>query len=141
MKLMLATFRQFLAIYIGFLQLYPVGAAQNPPAPPLTSAEQRIKDRVSEIAIGGKLTVRKVDGREYHGRLQSVDNRDFSLREVDLQTTVTVPYIEVDRVSKDYGGRGFGGRRVNPKRARIIGIVFVAALLTIVVVAVANDKS
>ena len=141
MKPMQASFRQFLACLVAVLQLYPLGAAQNPPAPQLTSGEQRIKDKVSEIAIGGKLTVRKVDGTEYHGRLQSVDNRDFSLREVDLQTTVTVPYIDVDSLSKDYGGKGFGGRRVNPKRARIIGIVFVAALLTIVVVAVANDKS
>jgi hypothetical protein len=37
--------------------------------------------------------------------------------------------------------RGFGGRRVDPKRSLIIGAIFVGTLLTIVFVLVANDKS
>jgi hypothetical protein len=52
---------------------------------------------------------------------------------------VTIPNNEIDRVRK--GGKGFGGRRVDPKRSLIVGAVFVGALLTIVFVLVANDKS
>jgi len=133
--------RTILVWSLALLQICPVGAAQTRPLPQLTPAEQRVKDQVNGIAIGGKLTVRKVDGTEYHGRLQAVDPQVFSVREVDLKSIVSIAYADVDRVSKDYGGKGIGGRRVNAKRSRIIGIVLVAGLLTLVIAAVASDKS
>ena len=110
---------------------FPLGA--KPP--------QSIKEQVNAISIGGKLTIRKTDGTEYHGRLESVGSATFSINEVDLHTAVTISYTEVDRVSKNYGRKGFGGRRVDPKRSLIVGVIFVAALLTTVFVLVANDKS
>ena len=134
---MLSTIRRIVAALVACLSL----PAQNLPVPPGSAAVQRIKERVGEIAIGGKLTVRKLDGTEYHGRLQAVDDQQLSVREVDLGQVVTVPFAEIEHVSKDYGGKGFGGRRVNPHRSRIIGLAVVAGLLTIVFVAVAADKS
>ena len=106
--------RTVLAWSLALLQMCPLGAAQVP-VPQLTPAEQRVKDQVNGIAIGGKLTVRKIDGTEFHGRLQAVDPREFSVREVDLKSIVSIAYADVDRVSKDYGGKGIGGRRVNAK--------------------------
>ena len=134
---MFSTVRQIVAALVACVSV----TAQTQPAPPAAAAVQRIKDRVGEMAIGGKLTVRKLDGTEYHGRLQAVDDQQLSLREVDLGTVITVTYAEIERVSKDYGGKGFGGRRVNPHRSRVIGIAIVAALVTVVIAAVAADKS
>jgi len=120
-----------LALFLAFVLAYPLGAL---PA-------RSIKDQVNDISIGGKLTVQKMDGTEYHGRLESVGPETFSIDEVDLHTAVTISYNEVDRVRKNYGGKGFGGHRVDPKRSLIVGAIFVGALLTIVFVLVANDKS
>ena len=126
---------------LAFLLANPLSAQQNAPAPGLSPAAVKIRERVNAIPMGGKLTVRKVDGTEFHGNLQAIDASTFSVREVDLRTVVTVAYEDVDRVSKNYGGKGFGGRRVNPKKSLIVGIVVVGALLALVFVAVANDKS
>ena len=120
-----------LALFLAFVLACPLGAK---PA-------RSIKDQVNDIPIGGKLTVRKTNGTEYHGRLESVGPETFSIDEVDLHTSVTISYSEVDRVRKNYGGKGFGGHRVDPKRSLIVGAIFVGALLTIVFVLVANDKS
>ncbi|MGI8744987.1 MAG: hypothetical protein ACR2NN_20935 [Bryobacteraceae bacterium] len=127
-----------LPLLLALLQAYPLVARQSVPLDP---AAQRIKDQVEVIPIGGKLTVRKTDGTEYHGRLQAIEPQMFSIREVDLKATVTIPYSEVDRIRKNYGGKGFGGRRVDPKRSLIAGAIIVGALFTIVFVAVAKDKS
>ncbi len=81
------------------------------------------------------------DGTEYHGHLQAIEPQMFSINEVDLKRTVTIPYSEADRVGKNYGGKGVGGRRVDPKRSLIFGAVFLGALFTFVFVALANDKS
>ncbi len=126
---------------LAFLQAYPLAAMQNVPAPPLNPATQKIKDQINAIQIGSKLTIRKTDGTEYHGRLDAVQTQTFSIREVDLKQIVTFPYSEVDRVRKNYGGKGIGGRRVDPKRSLIVSAAIVGALFTILIVALAKDKS
>jgi hypothetical protein len=75
-------------------------------------------------------------GRNITGRLEALAPDTFSIDEVDLHTTVTVPYSEVARVRKNYGGKGFGSSRVDPKGILNIGAFFVRALLTIVSVLV-----
>ena len=114
--------------------------AQAGPGVTLSPAAQKVRMQVSHIAIDGKLTVRKIDGTEYHGRLDSIDADSFSVREVDLKKTLRFAYDDVDRVSKNYGGKGFGGRRVNPKGSLIAGVAL-GALLVVLIVLVAHDKS
>jgi hypothetical protein len=129
-----------LVLVLVLLQVYPL-AAQQGSSVPLSPASQEIKRQVSRIAIDGKLTVRKMDGTEYHGRLQSIEAESFSMHEVDLKQTVTLAYAEVDRVSKNYGGKGVGGKRVNPKRSLIVGAVTVGAVFVILIVLLAAEKS
>lgn len=93
------------------------------------------------MSIGGKLTVFKTDGTEYHGHLQAITPQDFSLIEIDLKQTFTLSYSEVERVSKNYGGKGIGGKRVNPRKSLIVGAVTLGAVLVVLVVALAMDKS
>jgi hypothetical protein len=87
------------------------------------------------------LTVRKMDGTEYHGHLQAATAQDFTFVEVDLKQTLTLPYKEVEQVSKNYGGKGIGGKRVNPMRSLIVGTVIVGVFVTVLAVALARDKS
>ena len=130
-----------LAFLLAFLQAYPLAAIQNNPAPSLSPVAQKIKIEVSRIPIDGKLTVRKIDGTEYHGHLQAIEPEEFSIREVDLKTTVTIPYDQVEQVRKNYGGKGIGGRRVDPKKNLIVAAVILGTVFTVLIVALAKDKS
>jgi hypothetical protein len=128
-----------LVLVLALLQVSAL-AAQQGPAVPLTPAAQKVKTQVSRIAIDGKLTAHMKDGSEYHGRLESIDSESFSVREVDLKQTVTISYADVDRVTRNYGGKGFGGKRVDPKKSLIAGIAL-GGLLVALIALVATDKS
>jgi hypothetical protein len=132
-----------LCILLALLQAFPLFAMQNESAlsPQLNAASQTVMSEVKKVPIGGKLTVRKRDGTEYHGHLQAVSPEDFTFIEVDLKQTLTFSYNEVEQVSKNYGGKGFGGKRVNPKRSLIVGAVIVGVIVTVLAVALAKDKS
>jgi len=128
-----------LALVLVLLQVCPLSAQPGAPGP-LTASAQKVKDQVSHIAIDGKLTVHMLDGTEYHGRLDGIDAASFSVREVDLKRTVAVLYGDVDRVSKNYGGKGIGGLRVDPKKSLIASLAL-AGLLVALIALVATDKS
>ena len=122
------------------LLLFPLrqAAAQQPN---LSAHAQDVRTSVNNLAIGGKMTVKMLDGSELHGNLSRIDSDAFSIREVDQRRLIDVRYDDVDRVSKDYGRKGIGGKRVNPHRAMLIGIVFIGALLALVFAAVLSDHS
>jgi hypothetical protein len=130
---------RLLAFCLTLLQAHAGVAMQGNPAA-LSPETAKIRDQVNDLPVGGKLTVRKIDGTEYHGNLQAIDGATFSIREVDLKQIVTLRYDEVARVSKNYGGKGIGGRRVNPRRSLIIGLIVVGGLIALAVAAVAADK-
>ncbi len=111
------------------------------PQTPLSSSAAKIRTQVQALPIGGKLTVAMPNGREYYGNLKSADSDSFTIREVDQKIEITLRYQEVNKVLKGYGRQGFGGRRVHPRRNLIAGICVIAGLLTLVIVAVASDKS
>ena len=132
-----------LCVVLVSLQALPLFAMQNENASTsqLNTASQRVMNQVKKVPIGGKLTVRKMDGTEYHGHLQAATPQDFTFIEVDLKQTLTLPYNEVEQVNKNYGGKGIGGKRVNPKRNLIFGTVIVGVFVTILAIALAKDKS
>ena len=132
-----------LCVFLAFLQAFPLFAMQNENAssPALNTAVQKVINQVKKVPVGGKLTVLKTDGTEYHGHLQAVGSQDFTFVEVDLKQTLTLPYNEVEKVSKNYGGKGISGKRVDPKRSLIVATVFVCAFFTVLIVALAKDKS
>jgi hypothetical protein len=134
--------RPLVATALVFLQM-PVGRAQTPTGaqPQLSPAAVRVKAEVDALPIGGKLTVNMLDGSEYHGNVRSIEADSFSIREVDLKSVLTLRYEEVKRVQKDYGRPGFGGKRVNPRTNRIVGLLFLGALLGIVFGVLAATKS
>jgi hypothetical protein len=101
----------------------------------------KIKAQVDQLPVGGRVTVEMLNGREFYGNIHSIEPESFSIREVDLKQVITIRYDEVKKILNDYGRKGFGGRRVHPRRARIVTLVVLGVLLTIVFVAVASDKS
>lgn len=133
-----------LCLLLALLQAFPLFAIQNqsPPSLPLSAAAQRVAEEVKKVPVGGKLTVLKTDGTEYHGRLQTIDQQGFSFMEVDLQQPLTLSYSEVQLVSENYGGKGIGGKRIHhPTRGLIIGAAVLGTIFVILIVALAKDKS
>jgi len=60
---------------------------------------------------------------------------------VDLKQILTLRDDEVARVTRDYGGKGFGGGGIRGQHRLLIGILIIGGLLTLVFVAVASDQS
>lgn len=129
-----------LILLLILFQILPL-VARGMQTAPSNPAVEKAKQELSKIPLDGKLTVTKTDGTEYHGRLESIDSETFVMREVDLKQTLTISYAEVNRIRKNYGGKGFGGHRVNPRTNLIAGIVTGAVLLALVIALVASDKS
>ena len=82
-----------------------------------------------------------MDVTEYHGHLQAITPNDFTFNEVGLKHTLTLPYSDVARVSNNYGGKGIGGKRVDPKRSLIAVTIIVSVVVTVLAVAISKDKS
>lgn len=131
--------RQCIAFGLAALQLSAF-SPQSVPAPPLSPAAQQQKDRIAKIGIGNKLSVRTTNGTEYHGRLESLAPETFSIQEVDLKQVETVRYSDVVKSYKNYGGKGFGGRRVNPKTNLITASVLAGVFIVIFIVAISQLK-
>jgi hypothetical protein len=136
--------RALIAVLLAFIQS-TAASAQLPPAqpnaPPLSAAADRIRSQVENLPVGGRLTVNMLDGNQYCGNLHSIEAGSFSIREVDLKKVLTLRYEEVQRIRKDYGRKGFGGRRVHPRTNRIAALVILGGLLVLVIALVAADKS
>ena len=130
--------RAFLAVVLAVLQA--TLAAQQSPVP-LTSAAGRVRSQVENLPVGGRLTVNMTDGSQYCGNLHSIEAQSFSIREVDLKQVLTLRYEDVQRVRKDYGRKGFGGRRVHPRTNRIAALAVLGGLLVLVFALLATDKS
>jgi hypothetical protein len=117
--------------------LHPLIAQQMPAR---QTAAQRVRAAIDNLPVGGRMTVQTLNGRELHGNLSAIDPESFSMREVDLKTSLTLRYDEVEKVTKDYGRKGFAGRRVSPRRRLIAGLFLLGGLLALIgVVAAVKD--
>jgi hypothetical protein len=100
-----------------------------------SSKVQKVKDQVQMFGIGEDVTVILLTGKEYYGGISKVEPDSFEIAEVDLKRRMAFDYKDVKKVRKGYGGRTFGGKRVNPRVQAIVTIVFVGALLGLVILA------
>jgi hypothetical protein len=110
-------------------------APQNIP-----SRIQKVKDQVQNIGIAEDATVILLTGKEYYGAISKIEPDSFEFAEVDLKQKMAFAYKDVKKVRKGYGGRTFGGKRVNPRTSMIAGIAVVGGLITLVAVAFAVSK-
>jgi len=99
-------------------------SSQNVP-----SQVQKVKDQVQKVGIAEDVTVILLTGKEYYGAISKIEPDSFEITEVDLKQKMAFDYKDVMKVRKGYGGRGFGGKRVNPRVNLIVGIIGAGALI------------
>src|SRR5262245_47237717 len=99
------------------------------------SQVQNVKDQVQKIGVAKKATIILLTGKEYYGAISKIEPDRFEIAEVDLKQRMEFDYKDVEKVRKGYGGRGFGGKRVNPRSSLIaviaaLGVIFGIGILT-----------
>ena len=99
-----------------------------------------VPEDIQKIAIGGKMIVVLVDGREHFGRLGHIGAADFELNDGASGQRMTFRYGEVKKVLKGYGGRTINGGRAHVGRQRVITLVVVGGLVTLALVAAVSLK-
>jgi len=110
-------------------------SSQNVP-----SQVQKVKDQVQKVGILEDVTVILLTGKEYYGSISKIETDRFEIAEVDLKQRMEFDYKDVKKVRKGYGGRGFGGKRVNPRHNLIAGISVVGLLFGIAILTATHTK-
>jgi len=110
-------------------------SSQNVP-----SQIQKVKDQVQKVGILEDVTVILLTGKEYYGAISKIEPDSFEIAEVDLKQKMAFDYKDVMKVRKGYGGRGFGGKRVNPRHNLIAGIAVVGLLFGIAILTATHTK-
>jgi len=110
-------------------------SSQNVP-----SQVQKVKDQVQKVGILEDVTVILLTGKEYYGSISKIEPDSFEIAEVDLKQKMAFDYKDVKKVRKGYGGRGFGGKRVNPRHNLIAGIACVGLLFGIAILTATHTQ-
>ena|SRR5262245_20048795 len=110
-------------------------SSQNVP-----SQVQQVKDQVQKVGILEDVTVILLTGKEYYGAISKIEPDRFEIDEVDLKQRMEFDYKDVKKVRKGYGGRGFGGKRVNPRHSLIAGIAVAGLLFGVAILGVIHSK-
>ena len=124
--------------YLCFAQTNP--ANPSPIKQVRVDKLEKLKNQVEKIGIGGKITVIRLDGRDFYGSVSSIEADGFQINEVDLKQRVGFKYAELKKVRKGDGEKNLiSGNRVNPRRGWLYGIAIVGTLFVILGVAL-SDK-
>ncbi len=101
---------------------------------------EQLKKQVEKIGIGRKITVIRLDEREFYGSVSNIEADGFQIDEVDLNQTVGFKYTELKKVRKGYGGKNYAvGKRVKPGRGLLYGAALLGGLFLILGIAL-SDK-
>jgi len=101
---------------------------------------EQLKKQVEKIGIGRKITVIRLDEREFYGSVSNLEADGFQIDEVDLKQTVDFKYNELKKVRKGYGGKNYAvGKRVKPGRGLLYGVAIFGTLFVILGIAL-SDK-
>jgi hypothetical protein len=124
--------------YLCFAQTDP--ANSSPMKRTQTAALEKLKKQVEKIGIGRKITVIRLDNREFYGSVSSIEADGFEIDEVDSKQTISFKYTELKKVRKDYGGKNYAvGKRINKNRGLIIASAVLGGLILLLVIGL-SDK-
>ena len=114
--------------------------AQTSP-PFLDKDAARIREKIEDLGVGHRLTVKMKNGDYYHGTVSKVDPAGFEMAEVDLAQVVKFQYAEIKSLYGSYGEKNLFGKRPNPKKSGFIalGVLAGVLLVPILIVATARD--
>jgi hypothetical protein len=95
----------------------------------------KIREGVEKIGISRKITVIFKTGQENYGAVAEIGTDTFQIVEIDQKQKLTIRYDEVKKVRGNYGGKGFAGKRPDPRWGLIAGAALIGGLFAIVVLA------
>src|ERR1051326_499533 len=98
-----------------------VTMAQTPP-PFLDKDASRIREKVENLGVGHRLTVKMKNGDYYHGTISKIEPASFEIAEVDLAQVVKFQYAEIKSLYGSCGEKNVFGKRPNPKKSSIIAL-------------------
>lgn len=134
----------FLAILITsnhlcFAQTNPVNSSQTKQVK--TAKLEKLKKQVEEIGVGGKITVIRLDNRDFYGKVNNIEADSFQIDEVDLKQTIGFKYTEIKKIKTGAGGKSLiTGRRANHKYGWLIGVATFGTLFVLLGVALSKDR-
>lgn len=131
----------FLAILITSNQLcFAQTNSTNQSQKKKTDTIEKLKKQVEKIGIGGKITVIRVDQRDFYGSVSNIEADGFQMIEVDLKQTVSFKYTEIKKIKTGDGEKNLiTGKRVNPRRGWLYGLAIFGTLFVILAVGL-SDK-
>ena len=131
--------RIFIALLLMF-GLTTATIAQTTP-PFLDKDAARIREKVEDLGVGHRLTVKLKNGDYYHGTISKTEPAGFEIAEVDLAQVVKFQYAEIKSLYGRYGEKNVFGKRPNPKTSSYIalGVLAGVLLVPILIVATARD--
>ena len=131
---------KFFIVLFCVLGLTTAPIAQTLP-PSLDKDAARIRQKIEDLGVGHRLTVKLKNGDYYHGTVSKIDPASFEIAEVDLSQVVKFQYAEIKSLYGSYGEKNVFGKRPNPKTSGFIalGVLAGALLVPIILVATARD--
>lgn len=135
--------RSFLSVFT-ILTLLIIGnrvcfAQTNPANSPSkkeiqTAAKEKLRKKVEKIGIGGKITVIRLDEKDFYGKITAIEADGFQIDDVDSAQTIDFKYAELKKVKKGDGERNLlTGKRNNPsaKRGLLYGALIFGTLFVL----------
>lgn len=90
--------------------------------------------------VGQDVTVKLNSGKEWHGRISSIEETGFKLVEVDLGQIILITYRDTNKLYKGYSKRNVFGQRINPQSRKIAGVATMAGLLGFLLIVASQIK-
>ena len=126
--------RSLIALLL-MLGVTTVAAAQTTP-PFLDKEAARIREKIEDLGVGHRLTVKLKNGDHYHGTISKIDSTSFEIAEVDLAQVVKFQYAEIKSLYGSYGEKNVFGKRPNPKTGIFVFAGVMAGLMVLVALSV-----
>jgi hypothetical protein len=127
--------RRSLIALLLMLAVTTVAAAQTTP-PFLDKDAARIRQKIEDLGVGHRLTVKMKNGDYYHGTISKMDSASFEMAEVDLAQVVKFQYAEIKSLYGSYGEKNVFGKRPNPKTGIFVFAGVMAGLMVAVALAI-----
>ena len=125
--------------HLCFAQTNPADSSQMKQIQ--TAAKEKLKKQVEKIGVGGKITVIRLDKRDFYGTVSSIEANGFQIVEVDLKQTLSFKYNELKKIKSGDGERNLlSGKRVNPKKGWLYGIAIFGTLFVILAIGLSNKN-
>lgn len=114
----------------------PLAAGQQPgqpnapqPATKSNAHDEKIYSQLFKLGVGRDVTVKLNSGKEWHGRITSIEETRFKLVEVDLQQVILITYRDTRKVEEGYTEKNVFGKRIDPHTKKVSSYIVLAGVI------------